>query len=154
MGIGDLDLMTALKTRMRWHQARQRVIAENVANADTPRYRAKDLAEPVLPTGGRGATSSGGAALGGVASGGMSAGRVRTPAVTLAVTSSGHMGGGAGTGGFKATGNGDFEVRPSGNAVDLEEQMTKSAENQMDYQTAASLYQQSLGLLRVALGRK
>lgn len=142
MGIGDVTLMDALKTRMRWHQARQRVIAENVANADSPGYRAKDLAEPTLPPAAMAAAS------------GASSGQVRAPAVALAVTSSGHMAGSGGTGGFKTAGKGDFEVRPSGNAVDLEEQMTKSAENQLDYQTAASLYQQSLGLLRVALGRK
>ncbi|MBV5265327.1 flagellar basal body rod protein FlgB [Pinisolibacter aquiterrae] len=141
MGIGDVTLMDALKTRMRWHQARQRLIAENVANADSPGYRAKDLAEPALPAA---ATAASGA----------SSGQVRAPAVALAVTSSGHMAGSGGAGGFKTAGKGDFEVRPSGNAVDLEEQMTKSAENQLDYQTAASLYQQSLGLLRVALGRK
>lgn len=138
MGIGDLGLMSALKTRMQWHQQRQRVIAENVANADTPSYRAKDLVQPDIP----------------LASGGAGSGRVGTPAVSLAVTSSGHMAGSGGSGHFASKGRGDFEVRPSGNAVDLEEQMTKSAENQLDYQTAASLYQQSLGLLRVAIGRK
>ncbi|NLH83603.1 MAG: flagellar basal body rod protein FlgB [Phyllobacteriaceae bacterium] len=137
MAIGDLGLMDALKTRMQWHQARQRVIAENVANADTPHYRAKDLAEPTLPPAVAAATS----------------GRMRAPAVSLAVTEPGHIGG-AGKGNFAGTRKGDFEVTPSGNAVDLEEQMTKSAENQLDYQTAATLYQQSLGLLRTALGRK
>jgi flagellar basal-body rod protein FlgB len=35
-----------LRTRMQWHQERQRVLAENVANAETPRYRARDLAPP------------------------------------------------------------------------------------------------------------
>lgn len=139
MAIGDIGMMDALKTRMQWHQARQRVIAENVANADSPRYRAKDLAEPQLP--------AAVAAASGVK------GSVRAPSVGLAVTSSGHMSG-ADAGRFRAAGRGDFEVRPSGNAVDLEEQMTKSAENQLDYQTAATLYQQSLGLLRIALGRK
>ena len=140
MAIGDLGLMDALKTRMQWHQARQRVIAENVANADTPHYRAKDLAEPTMPAAVAAAAASAG-------------GQMRTPAVSLAVTSEGHMTGG-GNGHFKTAGKGDFEIRPSGNAVDLEEQMTKSAENQLDYQTVASLYQQSLGLLRTALGRK
>ena len=140
MAIGDLGLMDALKTRMQWHQARQRVLAENVANADTPHYRAKDLAEPALPAAVAAAAASTG-------------GRMRTPAVGLAVTSQGHMTGG-GDARFRVAGKGDFEIRPSGNAVDLEEQMTKSAENQLDYQTVASLYQQSLGLLRTALGRK
>ena len=30
--------------RMQWQQARQQVLAQNVANADTPNYQAKDLA--------------------------------------------------------------------------------------------------------------
>jgi flagellar basal-body rod protein FlgB len=131
MGVGDLDLMSALKTRMQWHQARQKVIAENVANADSPRYKAKDLKPPVLP-GASGTSNS---------------------AVRLAVTQSGHLSG-AGRSGFKENGKADFEVTPSGNAVDLETEMTRSAENQLDYQTAASLYQQSMSLIRTALGRK
>ncbi len=140
MGIGDLGTMSALKTRMQWHQARQRLIAENVANADTPRFKAKDLAQPQMPAAGR---SSAAAAAGAVA-----------PVVTMAMTEPGHIAPRGGTGAFKAGDKHNFEVTPSGNAVDLEEQMTKSAENQLDYQTAASLYQQSLSLLRTALGRK
>ncbi len=131
MGVGDLDLMSALKTRMQWHQARQKVISENVANADSPRYKAKDLKPPVFA--GMAGTS--------------------TSAVRLAVTQSGHMGG-AGRSGFKENGKADFEVTPSGNAVDLEAEMTRSAENQLDYQTAASLYQQSMTLIRTAIGKK
>lgn len=138
MGIGDLGTMNALKTRMQWHQARQRVIAENVANADTPRFKAKDLAQPKMPAASR-ASASGG---------------VVAPIVTMAMTEPGHIAPRGGTGAFKAGDKQNFEITPSGNAVDLEEQMTKSAENQLDYQTAASLYQQSLSLLRVALGRK
>lgn len=142
MSIGDLGLMQALKTRMQWQQARQRVIAENVANADTPRYRAKDLAEPELPA----AIAAASGAIG-------TQGTVRAPSVHLAVTSPGHIAA-QGDSRFRSQGKGDFEVRPSGNAVDLEDQMTKSAENQIDYQTVATLYQQSLGLLRTAIGRK
>lgn len=138
MGIGDLGTMSALRTRMQWHQARQRLIAENVANADTPRFKAKDLAQPKMPVTSR-ASASGG---------------VVAPVVTMAMTEPGHIAPRGGTGAFKAGDKQNFEVTPSGNAVDLEEQMTKSAENQLDYQTAASLYQQSLSLLRTALGRK
>ena len=38
MQIGGLSLFQALGDKMRWHQARQGVLAENVANADTPGY--------------------------------------------------------------------------------------------------------------------
>ena len=46
MPISDIPILSMLRTRMQWHQARQLVLAENVANADTPNYRARDLAPP------------------------------------------------------------------------------------------------------------
>ena len=39
MGITDIPIFSMLRTRMQWPQERQRVLAENVANADTPKYR-------------------------------------------------------------------------------------------------------------------
>ena len=143
MAIGDLKLMDTLRTKMQWHQARQRVLAENVANADTPRYRGKDLKAPDLP-------GAAGASL----SGRPSASGARVASVSLAVTQPGHSAGSGGSRGFKADATPRFEVTPNGNAVDLEEEMAKSAENQLDYQTATSLYQQSMSLIRTALGRK
>jgi flagellar basal-body rod protein FlgB len=44
VAITDLPLFSMLRTRMHWHQERQRLLAENVANADTPSYRPRDLA--------------------------------------------------------------------------------------------------------------
>ena len=46
MAISDIPILSMLRTRMQWNQARQQVLAENVANADTPNYQAKDLAPP------------------------------------------------------------------------------------------------------------
>jgi flagellar basal-body rod protein FlgB len=46
MPISDIPILSMLRTRMQWHQERQRLLAENVANADTPTYRARDLAPP------------------------------------------------------------------------------------------------------------
>ena len=39
-----LPVFAALKGKMQWHQARQGVLAENIANAATPGYVAKDIA--------------------------------------------------------------------------------------------------------------
>jgi flagellar basal-body rod protein FlgB len=47
-----------------------------------------------------------------------------------------------------------FEVRPAGNAVNLEEEMMKVAANQMDFQTATALYKRSLNLIKTALGKR
>ena len=44
MAITDIPILSMLRTRLDWAQARQRVLAENVANSDTPKFRARDLA--------------------------------------------------------------------------------------------------------------
>jgi flagellar basal-body rod protein FlgB len=46
MPITDLPLFWMLRTRMHWHQERQRLLAENVSNVDTLQYRPRDLALP------------------------------------------------------------------------------------------------------------
>src|ERR1700722_399519 len=46
MSISDIPVLSALRTRMQWHQERQRVLSENVANSDTPNFRPRDLVEP------------------------------------------------------------------------------------------------------------
>ena len=43
MAITDLPLFSMLRTRMQWHQERQRLLAENVSNSDTQGYRPRDL---------------------------------------------------------------------------------------------------------------
>ena len=44
MGITDIPILSMLRTRLDWSQARQRILADNVANADTPHFRGRDLA--------------------------------------------------------------------------------------------------------------
>src|SRR3954451_5299136 len=43
LAITDLPLFSMLRTRMQWHQERQRLLAENVSNSDTQGYRPRDL---------------------------------------------------------------------------------------------------------------
>ena len=45
MALTDLPILGMLRTRMQWAQARQGLIAENVANADMPGFKPRDLAE-------------------------------------------------------------------------------------------------------------
>lgn len=133
MTITDLPIMNMLRTRMQWHQERQRLLAENIANADTPDFKPRDLAPPefndALP---------------------------RTASVTLARTDPAHLGfsGASGGGQFQFSRASRSEVRPAGNAVNLEDEMLKVSSNQMDYQAATTLYTRSLGLLKTALGKK
>jgi flagellar basal-body rod protein FlgB len=125
-GISEPSLIAALKTKMRWHEARQGVLAENVANGATPNFRAHDLAAPELTSG-------------------LAAPR-RTDPGHMTLASLQGLGRGRSADGFERT--------PDGNTVVLEEQMMKAAQNQIDHQMAAMLYQKSLGLLRAALGRR
>ena len=46
MPINDLPILSALRTKMQWHQERQRVLSENVSNSDTPMFKPRDLVEP------------------------------------------------------------------------------------------------------------
>ena len=135
MAISNIPILSMLRTRMHWHQERQRFLAENVANSDTPDFRPRDLAPPTFDK----ATLSSRAALG------------------LARTARQHLVGvgGAGQGSsFQADRTGGFKVRPGGNAVSLEDQMMKVAANQMDYQAATTLYGRSLALLKTAVGKR
>ena len=43
MTMPDVPLLSMLKSRMSWLEARQNVLSQNVANADTPGYAARDL---------------------------------------------------------------------------------------------------------------
>ena len=55
---------------------------------------------------------------------------------------------------FQSSRMGGYDVRPTGNAVNLEDEMMKVANNQMDYQMATSIYSRSLGLLKTAVGKR
>jgi flagellar basal-body rod protein FlgB len=131
MPISEIPLFSMLRTRMQWHQERQKVLAENVANADTPNFRTRDLR--ALDFGSQV----------------QAAGQVR-----VASTNPAHITGAAGNSAFATAGNSKYDVKPAGNAVNLEDEMMKVASNQMDYQAAISLYSRSMGLFRTALGKR
>ncbi|MGJ5181361.1 flagellar basal body rod protein FlgB [Bradyrhizobium oligotrophicum] len=134
MAINDLPVLSALRTKMQWHQERQRVLSENVSNSDTPNFKPKDLVEPKF--------DSAGQAVGGFAS------------LSLTRTSAAHiMPASGGSASFDQKSKVGFQTRPAGNAVSLEEEMLKVSANQMDYAAATSLYGKSLHLLKTAIGK-
>ncbi|HEX3858515.1 MAG TPA: flagellar basal body rod protein FlgB [Pseudolabrys sp.] len=135
MAITDIPILSMIRTRLDWNQERQRVLSENVANSDTPHYRARDLTPLKFePT-------SLAATLG------------VTP-VSLAETESGHIAGLGSSGSqFRTANAANYEIKPTGNTVSLEDEMMKVASNQMDYQAVTALYTRSLNLLKIALGK-
>ena len=75
--------------------------------------------------------------------------------VALATTEGAHIGGMTMSGTqFGTESKGNYEVRPTGNSVSLEDEMLKVSANQMDYQAATALYSRSLNLLKTALGKR
>lgn len=134
MNLAEIPLFSMLKGRMGYLSERQKVIAQNVANADTARYVAEDLKpfsfdakvqmQQVQATG------------------------------SMAATQAGHMapkderrGLGAQ---FKTVKSPDSETTLNGNAVVLEDEMIKMNEARMSYDAAISFYQKSMNLLRMA----
>lgn len=132
MSMSKLPLLSALSEKMRWHQTRQGVLAENVANAETPGFKGRDLAKFDFAEHMRGTGKPLRAST-------TSVGHIRTNAETE-----------SSFGAQKAAG---YDVTPDRNAVNLEGQMMKVTSNQLDYQAATSLYSRSIKILKVAMGR-
>ncbi|MCJ2011340.1 flagellar basal body rod protein FlgB [Methylobacterium sp. J-076] len=133
MAITDLPMLAMLRTRMQWNQARQTVIAQNVANADTPGFKPHDLAELRFDR---------------------ATGTAQATSPSLSLTAAGHLAPiGQSEAGADPKRAKSFEVVPSGNGVNLEDEMMKAGDVQTDYQLAASLYQHSLTTLKIAIGK-
>jgi flagellar basal-body rod protein FlgB len=144
MDIADIPIFAMLRSRMGYLSERQRVIAENVANADTPGYGPHDLKPFSFQAKVRGAAST-------------SSPVAAAPAGTMAVTQPGHMQApGAGKGlaaGVKPVKTQDSETVLNGNGVVLEDEMMKLTQSRMDYDAAVSFYQKSLDMLKLATRR-
>ena len=126
-----IALMSALKSRMSWMSDRQKLVAENVANASTPGYKPKDLAPQDFASLMKGESAAGN--------------------LGLTLTNSMHI---APTGlaqpGSKEVTSNDSETTMDGNSVVLEEQMLKMSESRMQFQAAVGFYEKSMAMLRLA----
>jgi len=134
MALDQIPLFAALKSKMNWHQDRQTLLAQNVANADTPNYRGRDLAPFKVEQA-------------------FKAGQVLPP-IGVARTSVGHIEGNLmadARSNFGSKNGGGWEITPEGNGVVLEEQMMKVSGNAHDFQVASTLYTRSLGILKTAI---
>jgi flagellar basal-body rod protein FlgB len=128
----DLKLsVLKLASQLAAHSAvRQKVIAENVAHADTPGYRARDLTDFAKTV---------------ESAGDPFASRVTRP---------GHIAFGADGNGFEAREATAFGAEnPNGNTVSLEDQMMRAADARQSHQLALGVYGKSLDILRSGLGR-
>lgn len=133
MNLAEIPLFAMLRGRLGYLSERQKVIAQNVANAETPGYVAQDL-KPFQAQVQAQAAASG--------------------PTRMAATQAGHMtprnerrGAGAA---YKPVASPGSETTLNGNAVVLEEEMMKMSDARMNYDAAIGFYQKSMGILRMA----
>lgn len=132
MDLNNLKLFKLAMTRMDWASQRQRVLSQNISNADTPDYRPKDLNpvdfKQVLRN------------------------QMAAP-VQVSRTNPNHL---------KGTiqeqekfrdisQRKTFEASPDGNQVVVEEQMQKVSDTRAAYDTAVTLMQANLKMLSIAI---
>ena len=131
MNLPDVPLLSLLRERMNWLNQRQDVLSQNVANADTPGYVARDLKPQDFGDILSGETSRGSA---------------------LTATDPRHIATSSLTGSrFDDMATPD-QANPNGNAVGLEQEMIKVSDTQAQFQAAANLYAKAMGMMRTAIG--
>jgi len=118
--VSILDLTAAMASHA---VQRHAVISENIANADTPGYKAKDVE---------------------------SFAEIYKNAQTQNVSISEAMGQGSVE---TFTSNSDDALSPNGNSVSLEDQSMRAAQSQNDHSMALMLYNKSLQLMKIAVGK-
>ena len=129
MDLTQIPLFSALVKRMSWLTERQTVLAQNVANIDTPGYEAQDLAAPDF----RKLLSQ------------------TSSASQLTTTEPGHL---QVKRDLVDVASKETAAAPSsGGKVTLEDEMMKVSETANDYALVSNIYRANLSMLKTVLGR-
>ena len=134
MTVAALNLNDMLEAKMAYESERQKVLAQNIANIDTPDYQAQDL----MPLNFKNVLAA------------------QTQKISVAVTDDKHMNGtNAYTQRFRSETQRDtYERTPTGGTVVVEEQMMKVAQNATNYMLTTNLYKKIGNLFKEALGQQ
>ncbi len=131
MDFAKLELFAAMRERMDYLSERQTLIAQNIANANTPGYQARDLRPVDFAD--------------------LVARRYRN--LKLEQTSPMHIGAPPPETDFQTLNKRKgFETTIMGNNVVLEEEMKKMSDVNMDYQSTTNLYRKTMDMFRLAGG--
>jgi flagellar basal-body rod protein FlgB len=123
------DLMRTAQDLARHSGARQSLIAKNIANTDTPGFRARDMVSFAD------AMQSGQAAQ------------------TMRASRPEHHVDPPSRGGTYRSFDLGGEASPNGNTVSLEAEMVRATRAKSDHELALTVYKSSLDIIRTALGR-
>jgi flagellar basal-body rod protein FlgB len=128
MGWDKADIFALADSRLAWLEQRQKVLADNIANANTPGRRPKDL-QPFAAT------------LAKAGSGQMDR------------TDPRHLAGRHGAGSWATHAVTSGAIAPDGNAIELDVELGRVADTENAQEMVSALYKKYLGLFRIALGR-
>jgi flagellar basal-body rod protein FlgB len=126
-------ILAGIRERMQNLSERQRVVATNIANSETPGYKAREVSEPNFA-----------ALVGG-------SGMIAAPRVQLTDRMKS-------LGAIQPIGTGLIldkditETKPDGNNVTLEDQLLKMGEIQADFTAMTGLYRKQMSMLKTAVG--
>ncbi|WP_417258431.1 FlgB family protein [Celeribacter sp.] len=126
----NLDIFRLTSGLARHSTARQELVAKNVANADTPGYRARD-------------TLSFSEAF-----------RASENGTQLRATRAGHVTNTGSNSPLIETIDSPDPSSPNGNTVALETEMMKAAETRHQHEMALSVYKSSMSILRASIGKR
>jgi len=134
MEFNNVPIMQMMAKKLSWLSRRTELISQNIANADTPSFKARDLKS--------------------VDFGELVAREGAPRAAGPRLTNARHLGGTMHVEPFKSEKVPDrYEVSIDGNDVSLEQQLTRLGATQLTYQETTNLYRKHLDLFRIALGR-
>ena len=131
MALTDTGLLHLMTQKLAYLSQRQAVLGQNVANADTPGFKAKDLKAFSFND----ALHEAHAAM-----------KVTDPKHIMPASMSGVNN--------ATTRMKTYETVPSGNAVDVEQQMLEVSKTAIDYQATTALLQKFTGLFKTAIDKK
>jgi len=125
----SLDILDAARAMASHATRRQSVISENIANADTPGYKARDI-EPFADHYNHSADDR-----------------------QMKSTRQNHFPSLAHRQTDRTVVDRATAPSPNGNSVSLEQQMTKSVELRNEYDLALAIFQKSMNILRLSIGK-
>lgn len=124
MDFSNIKLLSGLGERLQMLSARSSVIAENIANADTPGYRAKTIQENRFES---------------LAQNASQMRKSRPEHIGTATTS------------FQVTRDKSATTSTDENSVSIETETMKLSQTRMEYGLASTVYRKSLDMIRLAI---
>lgn len=132
MDFSSLPLFNLMKAKLQYSSERQAILAQNIANADTPNYRAKDIKEPNFKR---------------------MLGEQSGQQMTMSMTHPGHVSPTGGGTRYRVEERAStYEQSPVGNNVVTQEEMMRVAQNQVEYQKVLQMYRKTVSMFKTALG--